>query len=145
MRRIRLFSLLLFAATTAASANDPQFDPERFKAHVSFLADDLMEGRQAGTRGHELAARYIATQLALAGIDPGAVDGSYFQTVNLLETAETGPTPTVALTTARGTEVWKQTEKTVVSGAVDGGSASVKGPLVFAGFGMKDATLGLDD
>jgi hypothetical protein len=56
----------LIAAATAASAGgaQPEFSAERMKAHVSFLADDLLEGREAGTSGHELAARYVASQLS---------------------------------------------------------------------------------
>ena len=46
------------AAPMQRAAGD--FSAERFKAHVTFLADDLLEGREAGTRGHEIAARYIA-------------------------------------------------------------------------------------
>ncbi len=45
-------------------------DPEKIRAHVRFLADDLLEGRAPGTRGGELAARYIAAQFALVGLDP---------------------------------------------------------------------------
>ena len=36
-------------------------------AHVRFLADDLLEGRGTGTRGHATAARYFATQLQALG------------------------------------------------------------------------------
>jgi hypothetical protein len=35
---------------------------ERFRAHVAFLADDLLEGRDTGSRGHEIAARYVAPE-----------------------------------------------------------------------------------
>ena len=52
--------VLTAAAVTGIARSDPQFSPERFKAHVTFLSDDLLEGREAGTRGHEIAARYIA-------------------------------------------------------------------------------------
>ena len=36
---------------------------EPFRAHMAFLADDLLEGRGTGKRGHEIAARYVAAQL----------------------------------------------------------------------------------
>ena len=51
-------------------------DPERIRAHVRFLADDLLEGRGTGARGGDIAARYIATQFALDGLKP-AGDGDY--------------------------------------------------------------------
>jgi len=33
-----------------------QIRAEAIRAHIRFLADDLLEGRGTGTRGHELAA-----------------------------------------------------------------------------------------
>src|SRR5258707_163311 len=36
-------------------------DPEKIRAHVRFLADDLLEGRYPGLRGGDLAAQYVAT------------------------------------------------------------------------------------
>lgn len=35
---------------------------EGIRAHMQFLADDLLEGRGTGTRGYELAANYIRAQ-----------------------------------------------------------------------------------
>lgn len=50
------------------------------RAHMEFLADDLLEGRGTATRGHEIAARYVAAQLAAAGLEPGA-EGRWLQPV----------------------------------------------------------------
>lgn len=54
------------------------------EADVRFLGDDLLEGREAGTRGFDLAALYVATQYRLIGLEPAGDDGSYFQSVPLL-------------------------------------------------------------
>src|ERR1700753_373762 len=58
-------------------------DGEKIRAHVRFLADDLLEGRGPGTRGGDLAAEYIATQFALDGLKPAGDNGTYFQKVPL--------------------------------------------------------------
>src|SRR5258708_33299173 len=50
-------------------------DAERIRAHVRFLADDLLEGRGTGARGGDIAAQYIATQFALDGLKPAGGDG----------------------------------------------------------------------
>lgn len=55
----------------------------RIRAHVKFLASDLLEGRGVGQRGGELATEYLASQLAIAGARP-ANNGSFFQTVPLV-------------------------------------------------------------
>ncbi len=57
---------------------------ERVRAHVKFLASDLLEGRGVGVRGGELATEYLAAQLAVAGAKPAGVNGSWFQPVALV-------------------------------------------------------------
>jgi hypothetical protein len=59
-------------------------DPERIRAHVQYLSDDLLEGRYPGLRGGELAAKYIATQFALVGLKPAGDNGTYFQAINFV-------------------------------------------------------------
>ncbi len=44
------------------------FNENAVRAHVKFLADDLLEGRGPGTRGGELAAKYIASQMEVLGL-----------------------------------------------------------------------------
>ena len=78
-------ALLLGVSATAASTAEPVFSPERVKGHVAFLADDLLEGRGTGTRGHEIAAKYVAAQFGDYGLVPGGKDGSWFQRVTLSE------------------------------------------------------------
>jgi len=61
----------------------PQFDIERMKADVEWLASPEREGRGAGSRGLEAAANYIAVRferLGLAPLMPGARgDDRYLQ------------------------------------------------------------------
>jgi Zn-dependent M28 family amino/carboxypeptidase len=59
-------------------------DAARVQAHVAFLADDLLEGREAGTRGYDLAALYVASQFAQIGLQPGGDKGGWRQDVPLL-------------------------------------------------------------
>lgn len=40
------------------------------KAHIGFLASDAVEGREAGTRGGEVAGNYIISQLMQLGLKP---------------------------------------------------------------------------
>jgi hypothetical protein len=48
-------------------------------AHMAFLSDDLLEGREAATRGEELAALYIKSHFEAANIEPAGVDDGYYQ------------------------------------------------------------------
>lgn len=48
-------------------------------AHVRFLADDALEGREAGTEGARCAGEYIARVFRSLGLRGAGPDGSYFQ------------------------------------------------------------------
>ncbi len=60
----------------AASQGTPEIDKEKIRAHVKFLANDLLEGRGTGQRGGDIAAEYIATQFALYGLKPAGDNGT---------------------------------------------------------------------
>jgi len=74
-----------FAATRAngdpADAAMAEIRPEAIRANMRFLADDLLEGRRTGTRGHELAAKFVAAQFEQLGLAPAGDNGTYFQEV----------------------------------------------------------------
>jgi Zn-dependent M28 family amino/carboxypeptidase len=70
-----------------------KIDPERIRAHVRFLAHDLLEGRGTGQRGGDIAAEYIATQFALDGLKPAGDSGTFMQKVPMV-----GVTPDPATT-----------------------------------------------
>ena len=50
---------------------------------MASLADDLLEGRETGTRGFDIAARYVAAQFAQYGVQPKGDAGSYLHAVPL--------------------------------------------------------------
>ena len=106
MTRVLLLSLLAAAAAwaqitsalvTKAEATD--ISGERIRAHVKFLASDLLEGRGVGTRGGDLASEYIATQFALDGLKPGGDNGTYFQNFAMVGA---DPQPTTSLSVTAG-------------------------------------------
>ena len=83
MSILRLAALSLLSASAlaqsippAVKSADASIDPEKIRAHVKFLSDDLLEGRGPGMRGDEIAAQYIATQFALYGLKPGGDNGA---------------------------------------------------------------------
>jgi hypothetical protein len=67
-----------------ALANGQTISGERIRAHVKFLASDLLEGRGVAMRGGDIATEYIATQFALTGAKPAGDNGTYFQKVPLV-------------------------------------------------------------
>jgi Zn-dependent M28 family amino/carboxypeptidase len=112
-------------------------DGEKIRAHVRFLSLDLLEGRGPGTRGGELAAEYIATQFALAGVEPAGDNGTYFQRVPLyaVHTVEGKtkfsfvPANGAALDLAYGDEI-------VAKDQTGQATAEIDAPIVFVGYGI---------
>src|SRR5205807_6534339 len=70
------------AQHTPIKAVEGAIDPEKIRAHVRFLADDLLEGRYPGLRGGDLAVQYVATQFALYGLAPAGDNGTYLQHID---------------------------------------------------------------
>jgi len=82
------FLLLICAATAAAfaAANDkPDWDAlgKRWWAHVQFLADDKLEGRETGSEGFNKAAAYVAAEFEQAGLQRAGTC-VYFQPVEFV-------------------------------------------------------------
>ena len=75
---------LVMAAGLPVLAQDTGISAQRIREHTRFLASDLLEGRGVGVRGGEIAAEYIAAQLALAGAKPAGDHGTYYQKVPLV-------------------------------------------------------------
>jgi hypothetical protein len=67
-------------AARAAGTNE-QAEANEFRAHVTFLADDLLEGRAPGSRGGDVAAAYIASRFRAIGLEPAGKE--YLQPVPL--------------------------------------------------------------
>jgi Zn-dependent M28 family amino/carboxypeptidase len=74
---------LPLASHAAAPATRPVVAEAPLRAHLAFLADDLLEGRGTGQRGGELAVRYLETQAGAIGLKP-ANGTSYRQKVALV-------------------------------------------------------------
>ena len=58
---------------------------QRIEADVRALADDAMAGRDTGTPGYDRAAEYVAKRYAEIGLQPAGDDGTFFQSVPLLQ------------------------------------------------------------
>ncbi|HEY4443357.1 MAG TPA: M28 family peptidase, partial [Steroidobacteraceae bacterium] len=126
---------LRLPVNVAAAMRD--IDPERIRAHVRFLSDDLLEGRGTGARGGDVAAKYIATQFALDGLKPAGDDGGYLQKVEF--TGEhTLPATASSLQPQHGKALGLRLgEDYVVSNQTQAGSVDIDAPIVFAGYGIE--------
>ena len=130
---------LASAAAAQSDAPPAEFSPQAFRAHVAFLADDLLEGRESGTRGYDLAARYVAAQFEALGLSPGA-DGRWFQPVEFLRYGQAENS-----TLTFGNRVFRHGEDILFRASPEAEPMTLDAPLVFAGYGLDVPALGFDD
>ncbi|HKC24933.1 MAG TPA: M28 family peptidase, partial [Thermoanaerobaculia bacterium] len=130
-----LLALAGAAPPSPTGAAEKAITPELLRAHVRFLASDLLEGRGPATRGDRLAEEYVATQLDALGAKPGAPDGTFLQKVPVVGvTSHPGP-----LTLAKGGEtlVLKPRDEFVAFSGLQEPSAAVENAeVVFVGYGI---------
>jgi Zn-dependent M28 family amino/carboxypeptidase len=129
----------------AAIATMQKIDPERIRAYVRFLADDLLEGRGTGQRGGDLTAEYIATQFALYGLKPAGDNGTYMQKVPMV-----GVTPqagaTFSLVSSNGlTTNLKPLDEYVAYDQTQQPQSDVDADIVFVGYGIEAPEYNWDD
>jgi aminopeptidase YwaD len=58
------------------------------ESHISFLANDKLEGRRAGSRGEKFAMEYIAAQFQQAGLQPMGDNKNWYQAFDINEGKE---------------------------------------------------------
>ena len=78
--RNSLLAILLLMVTTTSAQRLKKADRTtlaNLKEHVSFLADDKLEGRRTGTNGEKLAMEYISSEFRKYGLQPKGTDGFY--------------------------------------------------------------------
>jgi hypothetical protein len=129
-----------------ARAAAVSIDPGKIRDHVRFLSLDLLEGRGPGTRGAELAAEYIATQFALAGLQPAGENGSYMQRVPLFAVHTVEDKTKFAFVPASGQAVELAYGSEIVSKDETGqAAADFEAPIVFVGYGIHAPEYNWDD
>jgi Zn-dependent M28 family amino/carboxypeptidase len=132
-------------APKAESKAAVSVDPAKIRAHVKFLASDLLEGRGTGQRGGDIAAEYIATEFSFYGLKPAGDDGTYFQKVPMVG-VKTLPETTFKLVPASGEAiVLKNSDDFVTNNQSQTETADIDAPIVFVGYGIKAPEYNWDD
>ncbi|HMI40641.1 MAG TPA: M20/M25/M40 family metallo-hydrolase [Sphingomicrobium sp.] len=117
----------------------------RIHGHIEFLADDLLEGRDTGSRGHAIAAVYVASQFRALGLAPGGERGSWYQQVPFRTATHADPEPQVTLIEGGRRIPLKFGVDAGLRPSVTRETRALDTALVFVGYGLDDARLGLSD
>ncbi|MGA8890950.1 MAG: M28 family peptidase [Anaeromyxobacteraceae bacterium] len=131
---------------TGAAAGLAAVHPGAISAGTRFLSSDLLEGRGTATRGHDVAAAWVATQMQALGLEPAAGDGRFEQVVPL-RAWRVDPEASSIVLHGPGlapTPLLRDVDFVALS---DGEHAEVEldGALAFVGYGISAPEFGYDD
>jgi hypothetical protein len=91
LKRISLAAVVLLGACTSrgiaptAARTEPAITQADVRSRIYLIADDSMRGRQAGKLGNFMMTTYLAREAARLGLEPAGENGSFFQTVPLVQ------------------------------------------------------------
>jgi Tol biopolymer transport system component len=111
---------------------------DRIEADIRWLADPAREGRGLGTKGLEASGAFIEERFKALGLQPAGDAGTYRQVFDVTTRAKTGEGTSLKL----GAEVLA---KDAFRPLVFSGQGAAQGALVLVGYGIVDASLGIDD
>ncbi|MBT8086037.1 MAG: M28 family peptidase [Woeseia sp.] len=118
---------------------------ESMRGPIIELSDDRYEGRGPGSAGDRMARQYIIEQMQDIGLQPGAADGAWEQTFNLIGVTAEQPS-SWEFEADDGSLTFKQWDQFIVGSGVQAERAEVAdAEVVFVGYGIQAPEYDWDD
>jgi hypothetical protein len=142
----RILVLFVFLSIVVKAQNSTEITSNEIKAHITYLASDELEGRMTGTDALYKAADYLKKEFENYGLEP-LFDGNYFQEFPFTEKLEIADNNKVELHTDIGNsiETYELLLKQDYTPLAFTDNKTIKGDLVFAGYGITANDLNYDD
>jgi Zn-dependent M28 family amino/carboxypeptidase len=137
-----LFLPVIELAQTPAAAS--HFDGNSWWAHVKFLADDSLEGRETGSEGLQKAEAYAVEQFQRAGLEPAGSSG-YYQPITFVQYQVNEANSSLALVGNGKTTKLSFADDAFISTRSTHASAQLTAALVFIGYGLRVPESNLDE
>ncbi len=115
------------------------------RADISFLADDLLEGRGPGTRGDLLAQRYIISQFGLLGLQTVLPNNKWVQDVPMVGITSRPPELLNFQFESKSMPLKFRDDFIMSNGQGVDGAKFENAELVFVGYGIQAPEFGWDD
>lgn len=132
-------------ATAISRIAAAETSADRIEQDILFLADDLRQGREAGTQGYEDAAKYVAARFENLGLTAAGDDG-WFQSVTLRSATRELETAKMTLTDQSGQQTdFVHLDDYLIGLSMAEASFDVSAPAVFVGYGVSAPEIGHDD
>ncbi|MBK6341689.1 MAG: hypothetical protein IPF41_03605 [Flavobacteriales bacterium] len=139
MRNLLLSILLAFSAQAFGQLLSDTEALDQMRFDVQYLASDLLEGREAGTKGEQLAVDYIKAKFGNAGLMPYGDNAGYVQAFKFAAEPQRGANCTLQL----GRKKPKLDEQWFPLGFT--GSMGARGKVLKLGYGIVAPELNYSD
>ncbi|GLX79101.1 aminopeptidase [Thalassotalea insulae] len=130
---------------TTVAAQPEQVNAERIKAHVEFLADDTLKGRDTGSEGYQIAANYVKSNFKQLGLMPQGEHGGFEQNVTFRRVYLEDGSAEMSIENAAGNVELAFKDDFLMSGSAIETESHVAAETVFVGYGVVSEEFGYDD
>jgi Zn-dependent M28 family amino/carboxypeptidase len=141
---ILLFLLRAAASPTQQTPSDSHFDGNSWWAHVKYLADDSLEGRDTGSEGLRKAQAYAVEQIQKAGLEPAGTNG-FYQPIRFNQYEVDEAKSFLVLVADNQSQPLSFADDAFISTRATRVSANLIARMVFIGYGLKIPEKNLDE
>jgi len=131
--------------TTTIAEKTPQVNEHNIKAHIDFLADDTLLGRDTGSDGYQIAANYVKSYFKQLGLTPMGEHQGFEQKVNFRKAFLEENSAELSITNSTGQVDLKFKEAFIMSGDSIVTQSTVTAEAVFVGYGVISEDFGYND
>jgi Zn-dependent M28 family amino/carboxypeptidase len=147
MKKLTLLFILSFSVCQLALAqgaiSSPTNPAQGWWAHITFLADDKLEGRNTGSPGHRQAAEYVADNFKRAGLITAGTNG-YLQPVRFRSRRIIEEQSSLALVRGGNVEPIQLGDEATFNMRVEQ-APRLEAPIIFVGYGLTVPEMNYDD
>jgi Zn-dependent M28 family amino/carboxypeptidase len=134
--------LILAAGAAALFAADFATEGDRWWAHIQFLADDNLHGRETGSDGYREAVKYVAGKMEAFGLKPAGTSG-YLQPVKFETRQLVEEESSIAIVREGAEQILDRLDATQSTRADLAPAAEAA--MVFVGYGLRVPEAKYDD
>jgi Zn-dependent M28 family amino/carboxypeptidase len=140
-----IYLVLAFGVSAQQSAQPaPHSDGHSWWAHVKFLADDALEGRETGSEGLRKAESYVVDEFSKAGLQPAGSNG-FHQHIKFVSRQIVEQDSSASLVRGGKTEPLVLGDDAFFSTRAELSSEEITAPLLFVGYGLQIPEKNYDD
>ena len=127
----------LFGPAAGLTSVSKEFDGDRARANLAFIADPARGGRYTASKGYQEAAAFVADRFRSLGLEPAGDDGTFYQSFKMSDVGLTAM-PTLETTAPEPKTYAPRVDFSESVGGRRGGGVAA-GRVVYVGGGNKTA------